>query len=252
MIVNIFDMNQYAKSLDSKEETKTKVLQKLQKELVENYIKPVGVTDKRVLEIFLKVPRHKFVPSQYKNDAYLDIPLPIGEGQTISQPSLVAVMTQALELKGNEKVLEVGTGSGFQAAILSHLAKEVYTVEIIEKLAKRAQKTLKSLGLKNIHVITANGTLGLPTHAPFDAIIVTAAANQIPQPLVNQLKRGGRIVIPVGETLYGQELKVAKKFGKTLKFINIEPVVFVPLHGKFGWQGSLGQLESETPIAASP
>ena len=221
---------------------KLKEIRKLQKELIENYIKPAGVIDKRVLNAFNKIPRHKFVLSKYQKDAYLDIPLPIGEGQTISQPSLVAVMTQALELKGREKILEVGTGSGFQSAILSHLAKKVYTIEIIGNLADKAAETLKNLHCDNVHVEIGDGSVGLPKYAPYDAIIVTAAGNQIPQPLVDQLKTGGKIVIPVGDSLYGQQLKVGKKLGNTIKFIDIEPVVFVPLHGKFGFRENFGKL----------
>lgn len=196
-----------------------------------------------MINAFLKVPRHKFVPAKYRRDAYLDVPLPIGEGQTISQPSLVAVMTQALELKGREKVLEVGTGSGFQAAILSHLAKKVYTIEIIGRLADKAAKTLKKLHCDNVHVEIGDGSVGLPEYVPYDAIIVTAAGNKVPQPLIDQLKVGGRIVIPVGDSLYGQQLKVGKKVGNTIKFIDIEPVAFVPLHGKFGWEENFGSLQ---------
>ncbi|MDP2632737.1 MAG: protein-L-isoaspartate(D-aspartate) O-methyltransferase [Candidatus Curtissbacteria bacterium] len=210
-------------------------------ELIENYIKPLGVTDSRVISAFRKVPRHKFVPANYQKDAYLDIPLPIGEGQTISQPSLVGVMTQALELKGREKVLEVGTGSGFQAAILSHLAKKVYTIEIIGRLADKAAKTLKDLHCDNVHAEIGDGSQGLPEYAPYDAIIVTAASNQIPKPLVDQLKIGGKIIIPVGDSLYGQQLKVGKKVGNTIKFIDIEPVAFVPLRGKFGFDQNFSQ-----------
>lgn len=222
---------------------KLKNIRKLQKELIENYIKPAGVTDKRVIAAFLKVSRHKFVAAKYQSDAYLDFPLPIGKGQTISQPSLVAVMTQALELKGREKILEVGTGSGFQAAILSHLAKKVYTIEIIRRLADKAAKTLKKLHCDNVHVEIGDGSQGFPKHAPYDAIIVTAAGNQIPKPLVDQLKVAGRIVIPVGASLYAQQLKVGKKVGNTIKFIDIEPVAFVPLHGKFGWEENFGSLQ---------
>ena len=243
MTANIIIMNQSAGLLHSRpKRNKSDNLFRQRKELVENYIKSAGVTDKRVLKAFLKTPRHEFVPIKYRIAAYLDVPLPIGEGQTITQPSLVAIMTQALELKGNEKVLEIGTGSGFQAAILSKLAKDVYTVEIIGKLAKKARKTLERLAIKNVHLEVANGSLGLENYAPYDAIIVTAAANMIPKPLIKQLKCGGRIVIPVGDTLYGQELKVGKKVGKTIKFINIEPVMFVPLHGKFGFQEKFDKL----------
>lgn len=205
----------------------------LQGELIDNYIKPAGVTDSRILRAFVDVPRHLFVSSKYQDDAYLDMPLPIGEGQTISQPSLVAVMTQALELKGKEKVLEIGTGSGFQAAILSKLVKKVYTIEIIAKLAQNAKKVLEKLGIKNVLVIIADGSQGLPKFAPFDAIIVTAAAVEIPHQLTDQLKEGGRIVIPQGETIYGQELKVGRKKNGVVRFTDIEPVIFVPLVGKY-------------------
>ena len=223
----------------------------IQKELIENYIKPVGVTDQRVLNAFANVPRHKFVPAKYQRDAYLDIPLPIGEGQTISQPSLVAVMTQALELKGHEKVLEVGTGSGFQAAILSKLTKEVYTTEIIPNLAEKAQRTLTKLGIKNVHVRIADGSKGLAVYAPYNAIMVTAATNEIPRPLVDQLKKGGRIVIPVGDTLYGQQLRVGKKTNGTIKFIDIQSVMFVPLRGKFGFEENFGKLQKVQKRQAS-
>ncbi|MCR4324441.1 MAG: protein-L-isoaspartate(D-aspartate) O-methyltransferase [Candidatus Curtissbacteria bacterium] len=221
---------------------KLREVRKSQKELVEGYIKPAGVTDRRVISAFLKVPRHKFVPAKYRQDAYLDIPLPIGEGQTISQPSLVAVMTQALELEGREKVLEVGTGSGFQAAILSQLAKKVYTIEVIGKLADRAAKVLEELQLNNVQVEIGDGSVGLPKYAPYDAIVVTAAGNRIPQPLIDQLKAGGRIVIPIGDNLYGQQLKVGKKTGSTIKFIDIEPVAFVPLRGKLGFGDNFGNF----------
>lgn len=229
-------------------DTKLKNIRKLQKGLIENYIEPAGVTDKKILDAFLKIPRHKFILAKYQHDAYLDVPLSIGEGQTISQPSLVAVMTQALELKGREKVLEVGTGSGFQAAILSHLAKKVYTIEIIGRLADKAARILKKLHCDNVHVEIGDGSQGLPDYAPYDAIIVTAAGNQIPQPLVDQLKAGGRIVIPVGDNYFGQQLKVGKKVGNTIKFINIEPVVFVPLRGKFGFQENFGSLHQKRKV----
>lgn len=243
MTVNILIMNQSAGFLHSGPKgNKLDNFIRQRKELVENYIKSAGVTDERVLKAFLRTPRHEFVPKQYRRVAYSDVPLPIGEGQTISQPSLVAIMTQALELEGNEKVLEVGTGSGYQAAILAKLAKEVYTVEIIGKLAKKARKALEKLLIKNVHVEVANGSLGLEKYAPYDAIIVTAATNMIPKPLIRQLKAAGRIVIPVGETLYGQELKVGKKVGNTIKFIDIEPVMFVPLHGKFGFKEKFVRL----------
>lgn len=220
-----------------------KHIRKLQNDLIENYIKPAGVSDPRVLNAFLHVPRHKFVSAKYQRDAYLDFPLSIGEGQTISQPSLVAIMTQALELKGSEKVLEVGTGSGFQAAILSHLSKKVYTIEIIGWQAEKAARTLKKLHCDNVYVEIGDGSAGLPQYAPYDAIIVTAAGNQIPQPLIEQLKAGGRIVIPVGDSLYAQQLKIGKKVGNTIKFMDIGPVAFVPLRGKFGFHENFGRLK---------
>lgn len=213
-------------------EDKSNPFRKQQQALIENFLKPAGVTDKHVLKAFLKVPRHEFVLPEHKNDAYMDIPLPIGEGQTISQPSLVAVMTQALKLKGDEKVLEIGTGSGFQAAILSKLAKTIYTVEIIDSLAQKANVALAKLGCKNVHVIVGNGSMGLAQFAPYDAIIVTAAAGNVPKPLIEQLKDSGRIVIPIGTTSFDQELNIGQKIGKSIQFVNIGPVMFVPLHEK--------------------
>ena len=204
--------------------------------LVNTALIPFGIKDKKVLRAFLKTPRHKFVEKKYEDEAYLDIPLPIGENQTISQPSLVAQMTQFLRLTGKEKVLEIGTGSGYQAAILSPLAQEVYTIEILPKLAQKASQTLKKLKYKNVHVQTANGTLGLPKYAPYDAIIVTAGAKDIPKALIDQLKIGGRMVIPVGYQPQSQELKVVTKRKNKLEIEDIEPVLFVPLVGKHGWK----------------
>jgi protein-L-isoaspartate(D-aspartate) O-methyltransferase len=197
--------------------------------MVETQIKARGVKEPRVLTAMLKVERHLFVPKHLQPTAYSDQPLPIGEGQTISQPYIVALMTELLELKGDEKVLEVGTGSGYQAAILAELAKEVYTIEIVEKLANSAEKLLLQLGYKNIRVKAGDGYLGWPEAAPFDAIIVTCAPDHIPKPLVDQLKEGGRMVIPVGE--YTQELKkIVKRAGK-LETTNAIPVIFVPMTG---------------------
>ena len=210
------------------------------RDLVENYVKRAGVTDQRVIQAFLKVPRHEFVLPEYVGEAYIDIALSIGEGQTISQTSLVALMTQELKLKGPEKVLEIGTGSGYQAAILSQLAKEVYSVERVASLAERSKDLLKGLGYKNVHVLLANGTLGLPKHSPFDAIIVTAGAKHVPKPLVDQLKEGGRIVVPVGEDAWSQELKLGVKRKGKLELEDIELVRFVPLIGKHGWKKNFG------------
>lgn len=205
---------------------------KLKKELIDGYIKPAGVSDKKILKAFATVPRHEFVEADYQEEAYLDMPLPIGFGQTISQPSLVAQMTQALQLKGNEKVLEIGTGSGFQAAILSKLTKKVYTVEIIEGLARHAKRVLEKLSIKNVFVQVGDGSLGLSKFAPYDAIIVTAAAPTIPDSLISQLKNNGRLVIPVGQSTDSQILKLVTKKDSLVETKDIEPVMFVPLVSK--------------------
>ncbi len=218
------------------------VFYKERKKMVEDYIKPSGVSSKKVLDGFLDVPRHKFVPPKYINEAYLDIALPIGEGQTVSQPSLVAIMTEVLRLKGNEKVLEIGTGSGYQAAILSRLAKEVYSVEIIGKLARRAETIIGNLGYKNVYIKVANGTVGLLEFSPYDAIIVTAGGFEVPKPLIDQLKEGGRIVVPLGKTLYNQELECGVKKNGILHLEKIEPVSFVPLVGKYGFAENLNRF----------
>ena len=201
----------------------------MREKMLETQIKARGVKDPRVLSALLKVERHRFVPEEYLNSAYSDQPLPIGEGQTISQPYIVALMTELLELKGDEKVLEIGTGSGYQAAILAELAKEVYTIEIIESLASRANNRLLELGYRNVKVKSGDGYLGWPEAAPFDAIIVTAAPDHIPKPLMDQLKEGGRMVVPVGT--YTQELKkIVKRSGK-IEPIDVAPVIFVPMTG---------------------
>ncbi len=202
----------------------------MREKMVENQIKGRGVKDPRVLSAMVKVERHRFVPEEYFNSAYSDQPLPIGEGQTISQPYIVALMTELLELKGDEKVLEIGTGSGYQAAILAELAKEVYTIEIVESLASTAKKRLSELGYQNIKVRAGDGYLGWPEAAPFDAIIVTAAPDHIPKPLIEQLKEGGRMVVPVGT--HTQELKkIVKRSGKVVT-TDIIPVIFVPMTGE--------------------
>ena len=201
----------------------------MREKMVENQIKARGVKDPRVLSAMLKVERHLFVPPEKRSSAYADQPLPIGEGQTISQPYIVALMTELSELKGEEKVLEVGTGSGYQAAILGELAKEVYSIEIVEKLASSAKDLLLNLGYKNITVKAGDGYLGWPEVAPFDAIIVTCAPDHIPKPLLDQLKEGGRMVLPVGS--YSQELKkITKRSGK-IETTSVIPVVFVPMTG---------------------
>jgi len=202
----------------------------MREKMVENQIKARGVKDPRVLAALLKVERHRFVPEKYLDSAYSDQPLPIGEGQTISQPYIVGLMTELLELKGNENVLEIGTGSGYQAAILAELAKEVYTIEIIESLASTAEKRLSELGYQNVRLKAGDGYLGWPEAAPFDAIIVTAAPDHIPKPLIEQLKEGGRMVVPVGT--HTQELrKIVKKSGR-METIDVIPVLFVPMTGE--------------------
>ncbi len=200
-------------------------------EMVERQIQRRGVKDTLVLKAIREVPRHKFVPSELKDYAYSDRPLPIGERQTISQPYIVAFMTEHLGLKGGEKILEIGTGSGYQAAILGEIAKEVYSIEIISSLGLTAKKKLKEMGYENIQVRIGDGYLGWPDEAPFDGVIVTAAPNHIPQPLINQLKPGGRMIIPVGD--YYQELILITKSetGKVVKK-SVLPVTFVPMTGK--------------------
>jgi protein-L-isoaspartate(D-aspartate) O-methyltransferase len=202
----------------------------MREKMVESQIKSRGVRDPRVLSAMLKVERHLFVPKEFQNSAYSDQPVPIGEGQTISQPYIVALMTELLELKGGERVLEVGTGSGYQAAILAELAGEVYTIEIVEKLASSARKVLLELGYQNVKVKAGDGYLGWPEAAPFDAIIITCAPDHIPKPLLDQLKEGGRMVVPVGT--YSQELKkIVKRYGR-IETTDVIPVIFVPMTGE--------------------
>ena len=207
------------------------------REMVETQIRKRGVTSARVLEAMASVPRHEFVPDKYRSYAYADKPLPIGEGQTISQPYMVAAMTEALELTGSERVLEIGTGSGYQAAMLSLLAREVITLESRTTLALSAQERLTNLGYMNVHVHNGDGSAGFSDFAPFDAILVTAGAPSIPEALAAQLHEGGRLVIPVGDQ-YNQELVQARKEGGELKRRNLFGCRFVPLLGRFGWSQS--------------
>ncbi len=200
------------------------------KEMVESQLKGRDITDKRVLAAMAKVERHRFVPADDQSAAYEDHPLQIGEGQTISQPYIVALMTQLLRLKGNEKVLEIGTGSGYQAAVLGELAREVYTIEIVAPLGKAAEARLKELGYTNVFVRVGDGYLGWPEKAPFDGIIVTCAPDKIPQPLIDQLADDGRMVIPVGTR--AQELVLVEKRGGKITQKNVIPVLFVPMTGE--------------------
>jgi protein-L-isoaspartate(D-aspartate) O-methyltransferase len=198
--------------------------------MVREQIESRGVSDARVLAAMRKVPRHEFVPEHLADAAYEDHPLPIGYGQTISQPYIVALMTELLRLTPEAKVLEVGTGCGYQTAVLAEIAAEVYSVEIIEPLAKESADRLQRLGYKNIHVKRGDGYLGWPEHAPFDAIVVTAGAEHIPPPLIQQLKPGGRVVIPVGEAHGEQSLLLTEKdIDGKISTRDIAPVVFVPL-----------------------
>jgi protein-L-isoaspartate(D-aspartate) O-methyltransferase len=198
--------------------------------MVENQISRRGIKDKNVLAAMRTVPRHLFVPENYRSEAYTDGPLPIGYDQTISQPYIVAIMTELLKPDSTSKILEIGTGSGYQAAVLAEIVESVYTIEIVTKLAERAEKILDSIGYKNIAVRAGDGYLGWPEAAPFDGVIVTAAAPHIPAPLIEQLKIGGRIVIPVGD--YGQDLMVATKDDTGLVRESVIPVRFVPMTGK--------------------
>lgn len=203
---------------------------RLREQMVQNQIIYRGVKDKRVLAAVSKVERHLFVPENLQKQAYQDEPLPIGYGQTISQPYIVAYMTEQLELNGDEKVLEIGTGSGYQAAILGELAMEVYTIEIVPELGEIAKQRLSSLEYTNVHVRIGDGYNGWPERAPFDAVIVTAAPDHIPPPLVDQMKIGGRLIIPVGD--YSQELLLMVKTEKGIEKKRKIPVRFVPMTGE--------------------
>ena len=198
--------------------------------MVETQLIPRDITDLNVLTAMRSVPRHLFVPKQFRDDSYHDGPLPIGHDQTISQPYIVAIMTQLLEINSSSKVLEIGSGSGYQAAVLGELADSVFSIEIISPLAERASKLLDSLGYKKIMVKAGDGYIGWPEHAPFDAIIVTAAAPSVPQPLIDQLKVGGRMVIPVGD--FTQELYLIIKNKDGIVKQSIIPVRFVPMTGE--------------------
>src|SRR5437016_2855795 len=199
--------------------------------MVKEQIVMRGVTDERVLAALRKVPREEFVPEDARPESYTDGPLPIGYGQTISQPYVVAFMTEKLQPQRQDRVLEIGTGSGYQAALLGELVGEVYSIEIVEPLAKTAEATLQRLGYKNVHVKAGDGYKGWPEHAPFDAIIVTCAPDHVPQPLTAQLKEGGRMIIPVGPAGV-QELYLLEKRNGQLQQSAVELVRFVPMTGE--------------------
>lgn len=202
--------------------------------MVQGQLAARGIRDRAVLEAMSKVPRHKFVPGDKQNEAYEDRPLHIGREQTISQPYMVALMTEYLELTGKEKTLEVGTGSGYQAAVLAELSHWVYTIDRLPELLARARITLESLGYTNISYKVFNGTLGWEEHRPYDAIMVTAGSPDVPRPLVEQLAEGGRLVIPVGDR-YGQVLTRVRKQEGSFSRERLEACRFVPLQGEHGW-----------------
>lgn len=208
--------------------------------MVDNQLRSRGIRDRRVLDAMARVERHKFVRADLQDVAYDDRALPTGQGQTISQPYMVAVMTELLELKGDERVLEIGTGSGYQSAILSLLAQEIFTIERVPSLANSAMEVLKELGYLNVYVTIGDGSVGLPDHAPYDAIIVTAAAPKVPEAYTKQLKTAGRLVIPVGDK-FTQVLYQIRKTPSGLQQSTSTPCIFVPLIGKDGWDAPWDQ-----------
>jgi protein-L-isoaspartate(D-aspartate) O-methyltransferase len=207
--------------------------------MVAEQIAARGVDDPRVLAALARVPRHELVPVELREWSYTDRPLPIGEGQTISQPYIVAYMSEQLELEGDERVLEIGTGSGYQAAVLGELAREVYTIEIVPALARRATADLERLGYENVHVRQGDGYRGWPDQAPFDAIIVTAAPERVPEPLVDQLAVGGRMILPVGDRY--QELILITRDEKGVHESRLMGVRFVPMTGEVEELGAPGK-----------
>jgi protein-L-isoaspartate(D-aspartate) O-methyltransferase len=216
-------------------EPRPTVFELRRREMVRDQLQVRGIKDDRVLRAMALVPREEFVAPEYQNEAYDDTPLPIGHGQTISQPYTVAYMTEALALEGTEKVLEVGTGSGYQAAVLAHLARTVHSVERIAALGRQAEEVLDRLGYDNVHVHLINGTLGLPAEAPFDAILVAASSSTLPEPYRDQIADGGRIVIPLGPHSLAQRLyRFTLRNGK-LESDDLGAFRFVPLIGKYGW-----------------
>jgi len=206
--------------------------------MIDEQLRKHGISDGRVLQAMGKVPREEFVPTELRAAAYEDGPLRIGFGQTISQPFTVAFMCEALQLKGAEKVLEIGTGSGYSAAVLSLLAESVFTIERVPELAEQSRERLTRLGHHNVKVVTGNGTLGLPAHAPFDAIVVTAGGEALPDDYMKQIAEGGRIVIPLGAYRYDQMMYRFTRLPGEIKVEALGGFAFVPLIGKFGWSES--------------
>ncbi|NTV48446.1 MAG: protein-L-isoaspartate(D-aspartate) O-methyltransferase [Geobacteraceae bacterium] len=213
--------------------TASDIFQEQRRTMVSRDIKGRGIRDLRVLEAMEKIPRHLLVSESYRHEAYADHPLPIGEGQTISQPYVVALMTESLKLKSTDRVLEIGTGSGYQAAVLAEIVRDVKSIEIRQGLAQTATARLKELGYANVMVKYADGYFGWGEHAPFDAIIITAAVNHIPPPLIKQLKEGGRLILPLASTVYYQTLTLVTKLkGGELDVQQLDPVRFVPMTGE--------------------
>lgn len=221
--------------MDSSATERSSAYARLRQRMVDEQIRDRGITDQRVLDALRAVPREEFVRDDLRDEAYADGPLPIGCLQTISQPFTVAFMCAALQLRGDEKVLEIGAGSGYSAAVLSHLAREVFTIERIPQLAESARRRLARLGYKNVHVVTGDGTLGLPSAAPFDAIVVTAGAHALPPAYVDQLREQGRIVIPIGADRYCQLMQRFTKRPSGLQVESLGDFAFVPLIGEHGW-----------------
>jgi len=200
------------------------------KRMVDEQIISRGIRDKSITDAMLKIPRHKFVPEDYREYSYMDGPLPIGFGQTISQPYIVALMTELLEVSEGDKILEIGTGSGYQAAVLAEIGAHVYTIEIVKELSDRAGKVIEELGYNDVHFLIGDGYEGWSENSPYDSIIATACPPQIPEPLLDQLKTGGRMVLPVGGDR--QELQLIRKTKKGHEIKDIIPVAFVPMTGK--------------------
>ena len=216
--------------------TKTDPYEREREAMVEHQIRDRGIRDERVLAAMREIPRHLFVPKGYERAAYEDRPLPIGEGQTISQPYIVAVMTEQLELAPQDRVLEIGSGSGYQAALLAGLAGTVISIERLEGVAEQARENLARAGVTGVRIIVGDGTEGYPPEAPYDAIIVTAASPGVPEPLIEQLAEGGRLIAPIGPRDCQDLVKLVKREGK-VETIPLGGVCFVPLIGQFGWRG---------------